>query len=106
MDESRFHHEHWRLHPRVSIRPERFGAMAYHYDNRRLSFLKSNDLVEVVNRLAEHPTARAAFDACDLAPQRWPSFSKALAVLANSDMIVPANQVTQSASGGTYEPAS
>ena len=30
----------WRLHPRVALRPEPFGALAYHYGNRRLIFLK------------------------------------------------------------------
>ena len=33
----------WRLAPQVSVRPERFGALLYDFDTRRLSFLK--DLV-------------------------------------------------------------
>ncbi len=28
------------LHPQVALRPEPFGALAYHYGNRRLIFLK------------------------------------------------------------------
>ena len=31
----------WQLHPQVSVRPERFGALLYHFGTRRLSFLKS-----------------------------------------------------------------
>ena len=36
------------LAPRVALRPEPFGALAYHYDTRRLVFLKDRDLVRVV----------------------------------------------------------
>ena len=38
----------WRLHSQVAIRPERFGALAYHFGTRRLSFLKSRKLLAVV----------------------------------------------------------
>ena len=61
--------------------------MAYHYDNRRLNFLRSFDLVDLVNALADHPTARAAFDATGIDEARWPSYSKALAALAASDFL-------------------
>src|ERR687888_1201467 len=50
----------WRVHPQVSVRPERFGALLYHFGTRRLSFLKSPTLLTVVRSLAEFPTARAA----------------------------------------------
>ena len=50
-------------HPRVAIRHERFGGLAYHYDHRRLVFLKSAALVDVVESLAEFPTAAAALAA-------------------------------------------
>jgi len=29
----------WELHPQVALRPEPFGALAYHYGNRRLTFV-------------------------------------------------------------------
>jgi len=96
MDHEKFARQPWELHPRVALRPERFGAMAYHYDNRRLSFLKSDELVKLINELDEHPSARAAFDACGLDPRRWPSFTRALASLAESDMIRQASQETPS----------
>ena len=38
----------WQLHPQVSVRPERFGALLYHFGTRRLSFLKSPALLTVV----------------------------------------------------------
>jgi len=79
----------WRLHDRVALRPEPFGALAYHYGNRRLTFLRSPDLVALVEQLADQPSARAAFDAAGIEPRRWPSFEKALTSLAAGDFIVP-----------------
>ncbi len=80
--------QRWRLHPRVSLRPEPFGALAYHYDNRRLNFLRSPDLVELVKELEHHDTPRLAFDAQGLDDSRWPSFAKALQALAASDFLL------------------
>ncbi len=51
----------WTLHPQVSLRPESFGALAYHFGTRRLSFLKSRTLLAVVESLADQPTGH---DAC------------------------------------------
>jgi putative mycofactocin binding protein MftB len=79
---------HWRLHERVALRPEPFGALAYHYDNRRLTFLRSPDLVTLVESLGDQPSPRAAFDAAGLAPGRWPAFEKALGSLAAGDFLV------------------
>jgi len=36
----------WRLNPAVALRPEPFGALAYHFGNRRLSFLKTRALAD------------------------------------------------------------
>ena len=77
----------YEIHPRVALRPEPFGAMAYHYDNRRLNFLRSHDLVAVVEHLADHPTPLAAMAAAGVAEKRWPAFEKALERLAASDFI-------------------
>jgi putative mycofactocin binding protein MftB len=52
----------WQLHPQVSIRPERFGALFYHFGTRRLSFLKSPTLLAFVASLAEQPSARREVD--------------------------------------------
>lgn len=53
----------WRLNEQVSVRDETFGALAYHHGTRRLVFLKSRQLVEVVRRLSEFASADAALDA-------------------------------------------
>ena len=78
----------WWLHERVALRPEPFGALAYHYGNRRLTFLRSPDLVTLVESLNDQPSARAAFDAAGLDAKRWPSFEKALTSLAAGDFLV------------------
>lgn len=41
----------YRLAPGVAIRPERFGGLVYRYDNRRLYFLQSHQVVDLVNHL-------------------------------------------------------
>ena len=76
-----------RLSPRVGLRPEPFGALAYHYDTRRLVFLKSNALVDLVRALEHHPSARAAVDALVADTARRPSHLTALATLAESGVV-------------------
>jgi putative mycofactocin binding protein MftB len=78
----------WRLNGSVSIRPERFGALLYHFGTRRLSFLKSPALLAVVRALGDHDSARDACLACGIATDELPRFRAALATLASSDMIV------------------
>ena len=50
----------WELAPQVSVRPEPFGALLYHFGTRRLSFLKDRRLLAVVEGLAAAATARQA----------------------------------------------
>ena len=50
----------WELDPQVALRPEPFGALAYHFGTRRLSFLKSPELFAAVRSLASSATAREA----------------------------------------------
>jgi len=78
----------YRLNPSVALRPEPFGALAYHFGNRKLSFLKAPDLVEFVRGLGEHATLSAALDATGLTDARRASYLKALDSLAGTDMIV------------------
>ena len=75
------------LHPQVALRPEPFGALAYHYDTRKLVFLKHPDVVRVVRALADHDTVAATLTACDIDERRWPSFDKALTALIESEML-------------------
>lgn len=77
----------YELDPRVSLRPEPFGALAYHFDNRRLSFLRSHEMVAVVRSLGSYDTLAEALAAAGVGPVRWPAFLRALERLAASDMI-------------------
>lgn len=75
------------LHPQVALRPEPFGALAYHYDTRRLVFLKHPDVVRVVRELGDHASVGAALTACGIAPERQPAFEQALTSLIESEML-------------------
>ena len=75
------------LDPQVSLRPERFGALAYHFGNRKLSFLKHPDLVAVVRSLEDHESLRDSLISAGVDERRWPSFVTALSTLETSEMI-------------------
>jgi mycofactocin biosynthesis protein MftB len=76
----------WRVHPQVALRDESFGALAYHYGTRRLMFLKSRTLVDLVGALEQHASAREAVDAVVPEDER-PTYHRALARLAASEVI-------------------
>jgi putative mycofactocin binding protein MftB len=75
------------LHPQVALRPEPFGALAYHYGNRRLVFLKHTDVVAVARSLADHASLADALRAADIEPNRWPSFATAFESLRGSEVV-------------------
>jgi putative mycofactocin binding protein MftB len=75
------------LDPRVALRPEPFGALAYHYGTRRLTFLRSPDLVALVADLGQHASLDDALAASPIDEQRWPSFRAAVASLADSGFL-------------------
>ncbi|MGY1887064.1 mycofactocin biosynthesis chaperone MftB [Blastococcus sp. SYSU DS0753] len=77
----------WRRARSVALRPEPFGALVYHFGNRKLSFLKSKTLVAVVEALGDHPSAAAALTACGVPDAQRGAYVKALADLARSQMI-------------------
>ena len=77
----------WRVDPRVSLRPEPFGALLYHFGTRRLSFLKNQTVLAVVRALADHPSARSACLAAGVAEADLPVYARALTALADSKMI-------------------
>jgi putative mycofactocin binding protein MftB len=77
----------WRLGGQVALRPEPFGALAYHFGTRRLSFLKSRKLLTVVSTLAEHPTGRDACRDAGVADHELPAYAQALDTLAGTGMI-------------------
>jgi putative mycofactocin binding protein MftB len=75
------------LDPQVALRPERFGALAYHFGTRRLSFLKSRPLLKIVESLDDQPSARAACAAAGIPAQELPCYEQALGTLADTGMI-------------------
>jgi putative mycofactocin binding protein MftB len=77
----------WALSPQVSLRPERFGALAYHFGTRRLSFLKSPRLLRVVESLAQEPSALSACRSAGVPEAQLGEYARALATLADTDMI-------------------
>jgi mycofactocin biosynthesis protein MftB len=77
----------WQVDPRVSMRPEPFGALLYHFGTRRLSFLKNQRVLAVVRSLDGHPSARAACEAAGVRPAELPAYARALSALAESNMI-------------------
>ncbi len=78
----------WALSPSVSLREEPFGAMAYDFSTRRLSFLKSQRIVDVVESLERHPSAIAACRAAGVGERELPAFGEALRRLAETGMLV------------------
>ena len=82
--------EPWRLSGSVSLRPEPFGAMAYDFATRRLSFLKSRDLVAVVEQLADAATVDDALEQVGIRPDQQGRYVRALEELARTGILVPA----------------
>jgi putative mycofactocin binding protein MftB len=72
---------------RVAVRPEPFGALLYHFGTRRLSFLKNATVLAVVRSLGDHPSARSACAAAGVGRAALPAYERALATLAESEMI-------------------
>lgn len=79
----------YELHPKVALRPEPFGALAYHYGNRRLTFLRSPELVALVRSLGSHESVTASMTALGVAPSQIPALSKALSSLEQSGVVRP-----------------
>ena len=76
----------YQLDPDVALRPEPFGALAYHYGSRRLTFLRSTRLADLVRDLGNHESVDAALEA-DVPSEEWPTYRKALQALAESRFI-------------------
>lgn len=77
----------WEVHPQVSVRPESFGALLYHFGTRRLSFLKDRRLLDVVRGLGAAASAREACLAAGLAETDLPRYEQALETLVRTDML-------------------
>lgn len=79
----------YRKSEQVALRPERFGALAYHFGTRRLSFLKTPTLVEVVRTLQDFDDVHATLDAAGVGEQQREGYLAALADLAAAGTIEP-----------------
>ena len=77
----------YRCSPSVALRPEPFGALVYHFGTRKLSFLKTPQLLTTVQALAEHPDVHTALAAAEVAQAQRPAYLRALAGLAASGTI-------------------
>jgi putative mycofactocin binding protein MftB len=86
--------EAWTLSPTVALRPEPFGALAYHFGNRKLTFLKKPELVDVVRALGDCPTVAEALTRAGVPATQWPAYVTALRGLASSDMILPTERTS------------
>ena len=81
----------WERSAKIGLRPEPFGALAYHFDTRRLVFLKSPMLVDLVDGLSDHESADAAIEAIvePVDDRSRQAHVKALASLAEAGVIEP-----------------
>lgn len=79
----------WRLSAGVALRDESFGALAYDFTTRRLSFLKSRLLVDVVRGLKNAPDVDSALTAAGVPEGDRATYLRALDGLARSGMLTP-----------------
>jgi putative mycofactocin binding protein MftB len=89
----------YRLHPSVALRPEPFGALAYHYGNRKLVFLKSLKLVELVKKLDTFKSVQVALQIVGVPERSFANYLGAVESLHNSDMLIeilPSSSQTES----------
>ncbi|CAN5918725.1 mycofactocin radical SAM maturase [soil metagenome] len=77
----------WQLQESVALRPESFGALAYDFSSRKLTFLKTPELVDVVRRLASSPTVADALAGSAVPRGQWDAYVAALASLATNGML-------------------
>lgn len=78
------------LSPSVALRPEPFGALAYHFGNRRLTFLKRPELVSVVQGLDGSRALADVLAGCGVPESQWPVYAESVERLVESDMVVRA----------------
>ena len=76
------------LHPQVGLRRERFGALAYHYGNRRLTFLNDDALLAVVQSPLLQSDVESALTDAGVPPARHAAYRTALGRLADAEVLV------------------
>jgi putative mycofactocin binding protein MftB len=76
------------LHPQVGLREEKFGALAYHYGNRRLTFLNDDRLVAVIRTVEQYDDIDAALAAVGVVAEQRPAFYRALERLREAEVLI------------------
>ena len=76
------------LHPQVALRPEPFGALAYHYGNRRLTFLNDERLLAVVRTAGDYDDVHDALAAAGVPEQQHAAYLVALGRLLEAEVLV------------------
>lgn len=76
-----------RLHPQVSVRPEPFGALLYHFGNRKLTFIKDPTLFQLVESLGDGTDVQKAMDTVGIAETDRDIIRRSLDALVASDML-------------------
>jgi mycofactocin radical SAM maturase len=100
--------QHYHLAPQAALRPERFGGLAYRYDNRRLYFLHSQELSDFLGGLdGAWPLGRTLTDF--LAEQGIPAhmrpvFERTLEALERLGVIAESRAARPAAPKGYLEP--
>ena len=93
----------YRRSPSVALRPEPFGALVYHFGTRKLSFLKTPQLVELVRSLDRHSCVHSAIEAAGVVPEQRAGYLRALAGLAAAGTIEQRSpRPVSPARGGTH----
>ncbi|WP_439564848.1 mycofactocin biosynthesis chaperone MftB [Microcella sp.] len=75
------------VHPRVSIRPEPFGALLYHFGTRQLSFLKDRILLDVVHACDGRRPLAEAFAVAGVPSTQTARYLRAMTTLVTSTMV-------------------
>lgn len=76
-----------RLHPQVSVRPEPFGALLYHFGNRKLTFIKDPTLFQLVESLGDGKDVTDAMNEAGIAESDRDIIVRSLTALVASDML-------------------
>ena len=79
------------LHPQVGLREEKFGALAYHYGNRRLTFLNDDALVAAVRSASLAVDVDAALADAGVPDEQRGAYRVALARLVDAEVLIARN---------------